>query len=1118
MDIPQHIQQKIETVRRQGSVVGLSVPAGRLGYAEAVRLTREYSKRVKQLHTDATQFHTSQSAWFGTNTPTLEYTHVAKTQLLPNAKWRPNLGAIIMPGCHGKSTFARRYGMIDIDDMASVEEHNMLNSVRIKMLDEKRMEWGEHNQLWAKIINKRLNVMSFDKPTVILCHTEEMAIAIGARPMGAIVLHESQLDKAIAKSGRNHISSTFSKSSYNTVVHKTVTCKLYTVGSYQLIDRVLIAVCNASGVSVGAPYKLSMAIGNCNYSELAPEWVLRGDCSKVDWDELIDMFNAGYIPKEAVDYFVNNASDVPVIDGFGITMWHWSRWASEMVSVTNDLQELPTSFDYREVFPPMSQREYTRANVTLRRMQTVFNIEQDPDMVYIMSHHIGERESFVTNVLCAWGGLLRALDCGVDVLDWLRVSEKGWTKVFSKLHNYIRLSKTLFHKEISELDRQRLMYLTSCIGKYEYELDPAAVVEERSDNNVPQHVAYDPVLKVWSKNQYDSDFDEVLAGAYSHMGIQPVSVSYDSFTRFWKLRKTWATQGSLVSNPLPSHMKQYSIEVDQVVDSIHRTISVTGRHKKGSLLEEHDILHLFNESTKDFNATGLAPKYETAKERALMPGSLVHFIVFTYVLHVAEHYDRIGPSRLNGPSDEDPGYVEAKMGGAVHLLYDWANFNAQHHLGDMYKVVHKLGDKIKQPSDYWLFTNAIADAMYEMWLKQEGTYTKLENGLYSGWRGTTWINTVLNVVYIGCAWLSYGRLYDDGNVLYSDQGGDDVDKATSTLSVAIQFYNIMGRMGHSATLIKQGFQRRSEFYRITVANGIVYGSPVRSLMNFTTGNWESEGREPTAGRVHSILENIFKMQRRGLDPRFAEGLMTIAVLHWSKCKTEEGWAELPLEVIHGRSSDGGLGVPDKYGEVWILSEPIKTNAGQVLANLPGVKSSSDYVDVLTRELENKGARIIDKGALITRMAEQSYDALVNLSNDEWSQLLDVSVPVVGRELAVQGSIDQGVVSEFFKWANGPCVRELDRLKDFSHIIGLVEVGGEVATNQQLQQLYGGESCPDEVLTFQGSRYNRWLLPEYMASQCEKYVQWTIWKEGNSSPQDLFCTLTRTLGETMEWHN
>lgn len=1097
--------------------MGVVVPEGRLGYREKYRLVQEYSRRVRKLHTDLKDYVGSQRAWFGTSKPTLGYKQDI-TLTFTTTQWRPNLGAIILPGCHGKSTFAKKYGFIDIDDLLSADETNMLNVKRIEMIEQRRMEWSDHNRLWFDMLNSKLDLMPLDKPTVVLCHTEECAIAIGAKPMGAVVLSGEPFEHGLIKSGRDYISKCFSRVNREVVVNKTGTCQLHTATSYSHIEHLVLAMCNASHVPVGAPFRYSRKYWNDNYSELTPDWILTGDCRELDWEELFELYDAGYIPKESVDYFVVAAGSVPVIDGFGVTMWDWARWVGDMGGSANTWQEVDHDADFWDLFPPQSKRETSNQNVSLKRLDSLYRIREDPNLAYILGHHLGEREIFVTNVVSVWAGLLRSLDCGLDTIQWMRVSESRWRSVFKKLHNMVRLSKTIFHREVSELDRQKLMYLENAVGKFEYTIDEQSVVDERAEDMLPNHVAYDPVSQRWTHGQYEEDFDNVLSGAYSHLATEPIKVSYASFKEFWKIRKTWATQGSLVYNNLPSDMKKYSIFIDRVGDSMAKHIEVVGRHKKGSLLEEHDILELFNVSVREFNTTKMALKYETAKERALLPGSLVHFIVFSYILHVAEHYSRIGCSRLNGPSDEDPGYIEAKMAGGVHLLYDWANFNAQHTSPDMAKVVYALGQRIKVNTDYWLFCNAIAESMFEMWLqKSDKTIVKLDGGLYSGWRGTTWINTVLNVVYTGCAWLSYRRLYDDAVILHSDQGGDDVDTTLGTIDCAIKFYQVMGRMGHSATLIKQGFQRRSEFYRITIANGVVYGSPTRALFNFTTGSWESEIQTGNANRVHSILEQISKLKRRGLDSDFGDGLMAIAVMHWAKFKSDDQWKQLPPCVVHGRSEDGGLGVPDRFGKVWRLEHDISTSRSKVIATLPGVKSSSDYIDELAHEIESKGGQLVGRDGLIQQLAQASYDVVAAFDNLEWEQLFETDVGVIGYEDCVHGEVDDDLVHAFFNWSNGAQCKEMDKYRDLTHLLGCVEIGGRVASLEEIQTLFGATVIPAEACLFRGSRYNRWLIPEYLAVQVEKYTRYRMWQYGENGDV-TFNNLTVSLASRLVSHN
>jgi len=92
-------------------------------------------------------------------------------------------------------------------------------------------------------------------------------------------------------------------------------------------------------------------------------------------------------------------------------------------------------------------------------------------------------------------------------------------------------------------------------------------------------------------------------------------------------------------------------------------------------------------------------------------------------------------------SDDAIEFFDGKMFNNIcHLLYDWTNFNTAHSSYEMARVIEKLGETINGAPDYAAFCSAIAESMYHMWLlDDDGKKHKIDYGLYSGWRGTTWI-------------------------------------------------------------------------------------------------------------------------------------------------------------------------------------------------------------------------------------------------------------------------------------------------------------------------------------------------------------------------------------------
>lgn len=95
----------------------------------------------------------------------------------------------------------------------------------------------------------------------------------------------------------------------------------------------------------------------------------------------------------------------------------------------------------------------------------------------------------------------------------------------------------------------------------------------------------------------------------------------------------------------------------------------------------------------------------------------------------------------------------------------------------MKEVIRCLGDLVVSGDmDLSYFIKWLVESFDHMVIidKQGGRH-QIHSGLYSGWRGTTWINTVLNDAYVFVARESFRNLYGYDPIVMKDGTGDDLD-------------------------------------------------------------------------------------------------------------------------------------------------------------------------------------------------------------------------------------------------------------------------------------------------------------------------------------------------------
>nr|BCH36618.1 RNA-dependent RNA polymerase [Alphachrysovirus aspergilli] len=1041
------------------------------------------SKQLSKLRS-MRAYSQSGERFFGQNKWSREQYEHSMARYNELAAIRHNLYAVIMPAGCGKSYLAKKYGMVDVDELIARQEHDSYVDARGAIIVGKG-DWKDHNNIWFSRLNETLDLLDYSMPVIIFVHTEETALEIGAKPIAFLRLTETAHEINI-----KHRDPQFRQWSRESLKRCRVSADVpnqMVFSSNRELEAFFLSILNASGIPVGGPLQFSEAIWNDSYAHDVPGWILRGERlgdPTVSINQLRLLFNEGKVPKECVDFYVRH-SYVPTQFDFGVSMYEWSQALGQLPPCYNDHVDFDTESDMMKVFPPSSPKEVTRANVRVRQLVQTFDIFSHWDCYQIGAWHVGERQTFVANLLCCWKGITQFTGVAALVFPWFRVCQKDWANKLKTLHSLIRCSRFLMNTEISEKERQALMYMDLLVGRSEYTIDEMSEVRLRaSDTYETKHLSYDPDRKMFTNRKYKEDFIVAVEEAYSRLRIKPKPVNVDSFMDFYQRRSTWLTKGSLVYNTLSPFMKKYYV---QILDAVANTVlEIQGRHNKKSLFEVWEIgevLQGVNET--NFNITKTQIKYEVGnKDRTLLPGTLVHFIVFTYVLYLAEKQEQVGSVRLNAANEVDIRYVDRKMSeGIFHVLYDWANFNEQHSAWEMGLVIEKLNSVIVAPRDYSFFVEAIVAGMYNMGLHdREGRIHKIWQGLYSGWRGTTWVNTVLNFCYVHVALVNMERLYGVSVAIMLDHGGDDIDLGLSDPTYMPQFLETMDSMLFKANKWKQMFGVRSEFFRNTITDGSMYASPTRALASFVAGDWEGAGRATVRERVVSLLDQIAKLRRRGCSEELCQGLTISTISHWCKVRDGEEWLALPPVVIHGRVEDGGLGVPDRDNNVWVLKDKVpEVNEEWYKVVVPDYKASRDYVEVLARDLEKFCLVIERREELARKLAEDSYDIEKAVDHEQWRQLLDFQTEVVDKYEITPDVTDDVIFEGFVVYeVDEETEKKFDAAARYQEFVSYLTFNDKAVSKEELVSIMSDGQVSLEALEFQGDIYYARLVPEFIS--------------------------------------
>jgi len=1087
----------------------------------AGRATKSLSQSDKKRLLESIPNITKAMAEFGTDRKRNEFTlEVIESLDRFGVRRRDNLFAIVMPSGAGKTGMCNRFGFIDIDVCSTPDEHDLLNKMRLDCLNGKQ-DWIEHNNYWLSLVNGTLDMLDLSKDTVIMVHSEIIALNIGATPLVGLCPDDTLFNmvysqKVAAGNRPGAMLTALNRAeflSHSNVVMKTKR----TFSSFDEMEKLVIRTLLVNEIAVACPYKYGVSIKPVGYADDLPDWIYSGDKSKVDTKLLVELFDSNMVPKVCMDYFMKG-DDIPASFGFGLKMNEWAVFMAMVRSATTDHKDFDIGSDMADVFPYLYSKNETRANVTMQRLVKGLDVLNNADVYDIVGHHVGKPNNFVSAVVCYWLGIASELECRVTIKKMLGVSYRLWTSIFKEFHSLIRLSRFFMNTEISEMERQKLMYINLLVGKEIADANWEDEVVDRSvDSPRSKHLSYNANLGLWTEEQYWRDFCEAVDTSYTRMNVNKV-VNISGFNDFYERRANWLTKGSTVFTKLDADMKIYTQDmVNEVGDIVG---AIRGRHNKKSLFEVSDVIKELGEDFEMLNVTKIVTKLDECghAKRALFPGSLLHYIIFCYVLYFPEQQGQVGNVRLNAPADDSIEYFERKMGSIPHLLFDWVNYNSYHSQDEMALVIQRLGEVVPGPSDYAMFCTAIAASMYHMWfVDPEGGLHRLGQGLYSGWRGTTWINTCLNYNYIYCAEMSFMRLYGRQPFRYIDGGGDDLDAGLNRPEDGYILLAIMKKMKFKGKEIKQMLDNKAEFFRNTISSSGAFASPTRALATFVNGKWEGSGLVPIKERIGGILDQVSKVARRGMNRQFANSLAVICLSHWCRLSSGSSWMSVPAKVMHGHPDDNGLGVPDREGRLWRLDPKVpEPKVIEEPGSPPGSLASMDYLSTLCRELSEFNIDIAEVSRRQTELARASFDIYEKY---DYTPILTYEGQVIDKVPAVEPRENKVVFEVFTEHVKVyKRDKEMARLMRYAELLPDMVVGERKITIQELCEVLGCRVDP-KIFEFKGDIYYRRMVSEPIAKcitdfclDCVGYHGYTV-----RQAEDIFKILCWMCYTQYEFH-
>nr|WGM49135.1 RNA-dependent RNA polymerase [Umbelopsis dimorpha virus 1a] len=412
-------------------------------------------------------------------------------------------------------------------------------------------------------------------------------------------------------------------------------------------------------------------------------------------------------------------------------------------------------------------------------------------------------------------------------------------------------------------------------------------------------------------------------------------------------------------------------------------------------------------------------KYEWGKMRAIYGTDLTSYVLAHYAFYNCE--DTL-PNEFPVGNKARPSYVSAKVGAIlknrIPLCIDFEDFNSGHRNDSMQAVISayieafgdsmteeqriaaewtrrsitetyvndNMGTQTKYKTEGTLmsgwrlttYMNSILNYIYTKLLTQ--TKYKTEGTLMSGWRLTTYMNSILNYIYTKLLTQSSSDSY------LSVHNGDDV-------LLGVRNFDIARRAVYNADKYNVRLQRSkctfggiAEFLRVDRVRGDFGQYLTRNVATLMHARIESKLALSVVDLVEACEERLREFVQRGGDRATAARLRAIAYSRYSMIYNTD---PLTLYTVKNNHRVAG-GISDDLA-AGIKVVVVKDKGGKV-AELPSyLPGLADYAQMLKRSLQ--------LNIEVERIAKRLYKATLNAVKLERTRV-SLQTPRDPRQLTV----------------------------------------------------------------------------------------------------------------------
>lgn len=433
-------------------------------------------------------------------------------------------------------------------------------------------------------------------------------------------------------------------------------------------------------------------------------------------------------------------------------------------------------------------------------------------------------------------------------------------------------------------------------------------------------------------------------------------------------------------------------------------------------------------------------KFEPGKARSLYGTGMIDYTIFSHAINDIEKslYNIDGvESGLSGAA-EVAGIIRrlARLREQYNesTMIDYADFNLQHLLEAQSAVFDALANRYQllgcEPeivrSSRWC-----SDALLNQWcyFPQDEDCTRIVQGMFSGIRATSFLNTILNVCYTNVVMKQLViHMNLQAKSLYRLHQGDDVWITNHSRLWAQLYYNAMLHCGFAFQGHKQLLDRYfAEYLRVLYGVNGTHGFLPRCVATYIIRPIQATDVTTPIEMVTALNSSIMTMCRRGLSLSACKIIWDATIPHFLRCQVNYKPFTIPKAVIAIPVAQGGLGLnpPGLLAKAShnIPSPPVvKIDASRFARALPSHMSQDwmRYVSSRVKEQMNAAAltealhamNVTDSMPLSYKMANlsESMTALRKWKSQLHLPTVTISSKLLYEELA-SGNINKTVQNQ-----------------------------------------------------------------------------------------------------------